>query len=534
MKKTVTVNIGGSFFHIDEDAYEILKKYLETIRGYFKNTLGCDEIMADIEIRISEMLKEKLSPQKEVINMEDINQVIGIMGKPEDYIDTENDNTEFSGSAQESSEPFQKTSHTKRIYRDPDNRVIGGVCGGVGAYFGIDPVWLRIAFVIMFFAFGTGPFIYFILWVVIPKAKTTAEKLEMRGEAVTAENIGKTIKEEMNNVKQSFTDITNDINSPKTKQNLRSTTNKLVDFITEFLRLFLNVAGKLIGAALLILTLFLTVMLISLLFTGEFIINITDEGINNFSVNDFFSLFFADKADYTIAGIALLILIAVPVVAMLLAGIKLLFNVKTKFKGMGAALGILWVTGLLLAAYSVYSTAKDFSKKGDIISYTSIADMDTLEIKAGANPYLHNPKIVLFDDEKSAIVSMDNDSLYLCYPKINILKSASDTGTVEIKMIARGRSKKIASERAANINYQYHSIDNTLVLSPYFAINNKEKFRAQQISITIKIPEGKTVYLDENLKHMLYDIENTQNMLDEHMVNKYWTMTRNGLTHVSE
>jgi phage shock protein PspC (stress-responsive transcriptional regulator) len=534
MKKTVTVNIGGAFFHVDEDAYEILKKYLETIRGYFINTAGCDEIMADIESRIAEMFKATQSPSKEVISLYDVNNVIAVMGQPEDYLDTENNEAENNSSQTENRNYTSNTSHTKRIFRDPDNRVLGGVCSGVGNYFGIDPVWIRIAFVIMFFAFGTGPFLYLILWIIIPKAKTTAEKLEMRGEPVTAENIGKTIREEMEGVKNSFNTISNDLKSKKTQNQLQQGINRFVDFVTELAKLVFKVAGKLIGLAFIVAALFLTFIFVSLLITGDFVINISDEIVSDFGLHDLLQLIFTSNSDLTLAILAVSLLILVPLVSLMLGGIKLLFNIKHNFKGLGATLGILWVVAILLTVFSVYSTAKDFGKSGDYIQTVNLPAGDTIYISAKSGVFDNDMKIVLFDDERSAIFSANKDSMYLCYPKLDIVKSENDSATFDIKQIARGKTKKIAADRAAGIHYEFAYSENQLVLNNFFTASTNDKFRAQHLNLTLNIPEGKTVYLDKSLENILFDIKNTTNTLDEEMINHYWTMTRNGLTRVDQ
>lgn len=531
MKKTVTVNIGGAFFHVDEDAYEILKKYLETIRGYFINTPGCDEIMADIESRIAEMFKEMQNATKEVITINDVNAVITIMGKPEDYIVAENDQ-ENKSTETESRTSTSNSFKNKRIYRNPDNRLLGGVCSGIGAYFGVDPVWIRIAFVIMFFAFGTGPFLYLILWIIIPKAKTTAEKLEMRGEPVTAENIGKTIREEMEGVKDSFNNISNDLKSKKTQSQLQSGINKLIDFLGELLRLILNVAGKIIGVALIIAALFLTILFVSFLVSGDFILNICDSGFSKFGIHDIMQLIFTSNSDLTLATIAISLLILVPLVSLMLGGVKLLFNVKHNFRSVGATLGILWVVALLLTVFSVYSTAKDFSKIGEYIQNKTIPANDTIYISATQTELNDDMKIVLFDDERSAILSVNKDSMYLFFPELNIIKSDSDSTSFEIKQVARGKTKKIAADRAADIRYEFSYNEQQLLLNNYFTVSNENKFRAQHLKLTLKIPEGKTVYLDPKLENILFDVKNTTNTLDEDMLSHYWTMTRNGLTRV--
>jgi len=184
MKKTVTINLGGLVFCLEEDAYQVLAFYLKRLENHFSKDPGKQEILNDIEARMAEHLKEKFSNPNQVVNIDEVNRVIGIMGEPSD----------IEGDASKSQTTKSDSRSYRRLYRDPDNRVIGGVCAGMGAYWNIDPIILRILFIIAFFCCG-GLLIYIILWIVIPTANTAAEKLEMRGEPVTAENIGKSFQE---------------------------------------------------------------------------------------------------------------------------------------------------------------------------------------------------------------------------------------------------------------------------------------------------------------------------------------------------
>ena len=192
MKRTVTVNIGGQAFIIDEDAYAKLQEYLLLIEKEIKYFDDKHEILRDVEIRIAEIFKENSQGGNKVIDLKDIEDIIKIMGNPSDFSEM------YDGS---SKEHFEKTSY-KRIYRDPDNKVLGGVCGGLGAYFNVDPVIIRILFIALVIAGGAGLLIYIILWIVVPEAKTVAQKLEMRGEPVNISNIGEKLKDEFNNVKR--------------------------------------------------------------------------------------------------------------------------------------------------------------------------------------------------------------------------------------------------------------------------------------------------------------------------------------------
>jgi len=206
MKKTVTINLSGIIFHIDEDAHDKLSDYLSKIKSCFSGSEGKDEIMADIEARIAEIFQEKIGKSKEVIAIADVEEVIAVMGKPEDYMEGNGD----EGEEKSKTAPDEGSYRRKRIFRDPDDNVLGGVCSGIAAYFNFDPIWLRIAFAVAFFVFGTGFLLYILLWIVIPEAKTTAEKLEMRGEKVDISNIEKSIKEELEKLKKKFSDLKNE------------------------------------------------------------------------------------------------------------------------------------------------------------------------------------------------------------------------------------------------------------------------------------------------------------------------------------
>ena len=199
MKTTVTINLGGLIFHIDDDAYEILHSYLIAVERQFVNEPDHKEILSDIESRLAELFTETLGNKKDIISKNDVSKVISIMGEPEDFsIENETNNNQ---STKRNMSSYQTT---KRLYRDPENRVLGGVCGGLGAYFNTDPLLFRILFIAMFFGLGSGLIIYLILWIAIPEAYTTAQKLEMRGEPITIDNIKRAVREEFENVKKNM------------------------------------------------------------------------------------------------------------------------------------------------------------------------------------------------------------------------------------------------------------------------------------------------------------------------------------------
>lgn len=196
MKKTLTINLAGMVYHIDEDAFQKLKRYLEALEKKFRQEPDVKELIADIEARIAELLNERMGNRKQVVTLDDVTAIIAILGDPEVISEGEN-NYNYS-------ESTSTKSTYRRMYRDPDNRIIGGVCTGLAAYWNMDPTILRVVFIVLVIVGGSGLLVYLILWIVMPEAQTTAQKLEMRGEAVTIDNIKDFIRDEFEQVKKNF------------------------------------------------------------------------------------------------------------------------------------------------------------------------------------------------------------------------------------------------------------------------------------------------------------------------------------------
>ena len=193
MKKTVTINLNGIMYHIDEDAYQTLQSYLESLKSIFSEDESADEILSDIESRISELLEIKRHNQNQVVTINDIHEIIDIIGKPEDF---------GVHAKKQSTEQFTNKQSYKRLYRDTEERILGGVCGGIAYYFNVDVVIVRILFACTFFF--AGPLLYLIAWIIIPKATTTTQKLEMKGKRYDIDSIIQNVKEEFEDVKSRF------------------------------------------------------------------------------------------------------------------------------------------------------------------------------------------------------------------------------------------------------------------------------------------------------------------------------------------
>ena len=268
MKKNISINISGIIFHIEEDGYETLRNYLDSINRYFSSYDDSKEIISDIENRIAEIFLSKLTDGKQIINSEDVDSLITTMGSIQDFEAIEEPTDQHQRERQQSttgsteepkklfrdnkrkvvggvasglanyfgidplwirlilvvgvlgldvflwgaasgffligyiifwivvpgSDTLEEDKEVKKLFRNPEDRVIAGVASGIGAYFGTEVTVIRLLFVLTFFFGGAGLLIYLIMWIITPEAKSITDKMQMQGESVTLSNIESNIK----------------------------------------------------------------------------------------------------------------------------------------------------------------------------------------------------------------------------------------------------------------------------------------------------------------------------------------------------
>lgn len=346
MKKTININLAGFVFYIDEDAYEELQKYLKNIKTYLGNTEGREEIIHDIESRIAELFSEK---QKQVITLIEVSEVIEVMGQPEDYMSE--DETE------------QKTSYkssNKRLYRDPDSTVLGGVCSGIGHYLSIDAIWIRLIFLAMVWS-GVSILFYFILWAIIPKAETTAQKLEMKGKAATFSNIEDYVRKGYENVKDDFKNVDFKGAGEKAKQGasgffalLGELISKLFSALGKVLSFIANILGKLLGVIILTTTVALIIALTVSFIIGSFIdINIGND-LLSMPGFEFIRPDWGGPFHPIWYHISMMLTFGIPAFSLLLFALQLLFKNMGRLSG-GIKIGLLAVWMISLISFIILS-----------------------------------------------------------------------------------------------------------------------------------------------------------------------------------
>ena len=511
MKKTVNINLGGIIFHIDEDAFEKLNSYLNSIKNHYKSEEGCEEITSDIEARIAELFQEK---NIQIISTSDVETIIATMGEPESHEGPEEE--------QINAKPTETIKNKKRIYRDTENDIIGGVCSGIAAYYNTDPVMIRLLFVIGLFM-GGGVLIYIILWAIIPEAKTTAEKLQMKGEDVNAENIKKTIQKEFEDLKSTIENVDAEDHKNKVKKMFQ---NIAAFFFSIFVYLF-KFIGKFIGIILLIMGVFLSFMIVSNLFgTGESMIHINGNNIHLFNISQYFPLIIDQPNLQGITVLGLLLFIGVPIVQIIWLAVRILFSIPKQSHTTRGIMAGCWLMGIACIVYVSTKAPSNFQNE----SYsTQIIELemysDTLNLELADNEYFntHQKNVSFyFDEELESLLSTDVE--------IDIKRAAGNEFELKIKKVSKGKSQKQAKINASKINYDYALEDNMLYFDNFLSLEQKQGYRFQSTELILYVPEGKTVYLDQSLKHFIYDVNNVSDTYDKDMVNHHWKMEKNGLT----
>lgn len=484
MNKTISINLGGFFFHIDEDAYQKLSRYFDAVKRSLSPD-GRDEIMKDIESRIAELFQERLKNDKQVVGLTEIEEVISIMGQPEDYkIDDEKSTYQSSSSSTNFYYP------SKRLYRDKENGMLGGVMAGLGHYLGIDALWLRIIMVILFFGFGTGLFVYIVLWIIVPEAVTTTQKLEMKGQPITISNIEKKVKEGFDDITSKF----NNIDDEKIANSAKSGVTKIGSTIEEVIKTIFKVFSKIIGAFIIFFSgiSLLAILIASIIFLfsstmpDNYILNHIDTPIGL-------------ETPLWAQGILLLLGFGIPLFFLLILGLKLMIN---NLRSIGnyvkySLLAVWLITVGIIISLGINEAAQlAFEGKSIQKEMIAIAQTDTLKIKFKNNDFYS--KNLIKKDFKITQDEGDNETIYSNNVSIEIKYTDEAIPYMIIEKLANGKSTSQAKKRAEKIKYNYKIEGNTIILDNYLLTAVENKFRGQEVVIYLYLPKGTIFQTEES------------------------------------
>ncbi|HPN18619.1 MAG TPA: PspC domain-containing protein [Chitinophagales bacterium] len=474
MIKTFNINLAGQIFNINEDAYEHLSGYFNSLRTFYANEEDKDEIIRDIEARFAELFLAK--GKNYIVTLADTTEVVNMMGNPQEFDEeAKTENTSSYSSTQNST--TQQAASGKRLYRDYDGGLITGVCAGLSAYFGInDAIWLRLLFIgLTFIGIGSPILIYIILSLIMPKAETAAQKLEMKGEPVTLDNIVKSINVETVNVKS------------------KGIFNQIISFFGAGIMMFFKVLLW-IGIAFAI---FIGSILVFSLFVAAIVFSV----LALFGIPIANSYYFNNASDGWFFGIGGLLVFITPIIFGVVAIVHLLSKkVKPLKKSVVFPLVGLFFFGLLLLNISGFNAKKLVAEKKKInqtfpLNYAYKSDTIQLTI---------NPEI---EDEDYDNVNINglgglfdfiNDHDDKFFPvEIEIYPSSSDSFTIVKEFSANGTDDKDAIKNATSYTHAISQNNNKLIIDPYIQFaDSKVKFRNQKLKIKVYVPEGKVIRWD--------------------------------------
>jgi phage shock protein PspC (stress-responsive transcriptional regulator) len=600
MNKVININFQGRILPIEEQAYEILKEYIESLRTYFANEEGRDEIINDIECRVAELCDDKLKKGEVCINEATIHLIIASIGRPADFEaqdgfeqTTSTNNTSTQNASSSSGHTGWDSTTHKRLYRDEQNKVLGGVCSGIANYFNVDPLVVRILWIfligvnvlgylilwiavpsssvkevggvrkrlfrdidnkiiggvcaglskyfglrvgiirllfmipfirfifnfhhlhlfqfwdsldfpnILDITFSPGAvFVYIILWLVLPEARTSADKLEMVGEKVDLNSIKNTIQNDMEGFskraqswgsdfyrknKSNNTSANANSNTSKTEnsdqQNVVVSTNKGVLYfigrvITITVKVFVYFILGVVGIGVLAALFGLGVAGTSLLPLKGFLI---EDGMQS----------------YAVYGVILFFL-WVPVIALVTAFIRRIAGFKKANIWIRTTFISLWVVGWVCLFYLLSSLGNSFSKHNIPAEQSMIlgnSKVDFLELTSSPNVKYYEDRLINVSPFDSY---NDEDTIYVRNLRVRLVQSKSDSFEIKIVKLSNGKTLQEANQLANNIAFNVDQKDSVLLLDKGIGIHKSNKFRNQHIIMTIAVPVGKRIKISNN------------------------------------
>ena len=532
MNKTLTINLANSIFNIDENAYQALQRYLEAVKKYLTGTQGNEEILADVEARISELFSEKLTPEKQVIVLQDVEQIIQVMGQPEDYSIDEDIFDEV---------PKTKTStRVKKLYRDGDQKLMGGVCSGIGHYLSIDPLWIRLLFIVFLFGGGFSVITYIILWAIVPEATTTAQKLDMQGEAANLSNIEKKIKEGFDSV----SDTVKNADYKGVENAVKEGGNSFVKALGDFIGIIFSTMGKIISTIFNLFGKFIGLLLILIgsatllgLFFGLFTVGILD--LSNLSGIQFFPLINASELPIWVLSILLFLAVGIPFYGLLYVGLTV---VAKNLKKMGnitkVSLFSIWFVAVGCLIFFGIKQANSFSVRGNQIEQVSLFDAnnigvqvpDTLYLMAKSSEHFEYLDHNFFDGIAISYDTNGNEVLYSKRVSVNIKNTIENNISIKTYKSAHGYSYEDAKNRATALSYNMKQMGNTLYFEDYFISAPNQKMRNQKIEMSLIIPNGTIVKIDPSMSEIMgWGNKNDQDMYRKDLPNEIWRMGDSGV-----
>jgi phage shock protein PspC (stress-responsive transcriptional regulator) len=493
MKSTVKVSISRSAFHLDSDAYEMLHDYLNRLEKHFEGKDGGREIVSDIEERLAELLTARISTPEQVVSMALVEEIIAIMGMPGDMEPCE---TGYGATA-----PLPQ-NRRRRLYRDMHDKIIGGVCSGLAAYFGIDVAGSRLLFVLCFFVGVSIPVIpvggfllivYLALWIIVPPAVTARERMEMRNDNTTIADIQRKVEDEISALRQKW--------ERKGKQWTPEIEREVLEAgigarhqehgLMRLFKIGLRAMMIFFGAIILLVAVCGLLALPVVLFMGTVLTDVV-----LFDLLDLVDI----NMNIVLFKVLLSMVLLLPLLGLLYIGTKAIVGFRGRFK-IGLIMFLLWLAACITLVVAASSSALGFRRWIDVEEEMHIpAQYTTLHVDMPESyrDIIHRKALFKYDD--NGIVFWRNDrhgapEVYVL-PDIEVVQTA-DTGAIRVCFIktASGVNRPTALAHAGEVPLQYTLRDSLLLLEP-FVYSKERKWNGEIVSVRIYVPQGKRIQIE--------------------------------------
>jgi len=495
MKRTLNINIGNSIIHIEEDAFELLTNYLIEVKQHFGKSADDFEIVSDIENRIAEMFSEMLtSQQKQVIELEDVQVVIALMGSVKDFEDQSDDEPAAAHI------PYTAFAERK-IYRDIEEGMVAGVCSGLSHYLKMDVSILRILAVLTVLLGGSGLIAYLILWVAIPRAVSRSEKMAMRGEAVNLQGFKRNFEEELASLKQNFQNA---------NEHLQPLVKRSGSFLTEFIEVlgrFLQGSGRVIFKFIaIVMAVTGSVMLLSSVITIAALLGIWDS-----SANEIFPLSMVDAAYFTTLITALFVVVAIPLFALILFSVRVAFNSRPLNKMLSYGLLLIWLAGVSVSIFYVAKISAEFKEEAEFTQAIPLKPYPVYTLELDRSRFFSREDSLRYRlnaADYAGKVIQNHGGDHFSMPRnvsIKIERSENNSASLTQRYGAQGITFETALNNAKNIKYNFTQKDSVLLFSPELYLKKNANWRDQRVELVFRIPAGMKLIIDKKLDRYIQD-----------------------------
>lgn len=485
MNRIITINLGGYALSIEEDAYDLLRAYLSKLQHHFGNDPQGREILEDIEARMAEMFHEKLKTGRSFIKVDEVKEACIAMGEPAEMEGGENEYT-YKSVDQEI---------PRRLFRDPENGILGGVSSGLSVYFNVDVVVVRIIWLILFFAGGIGLLPYLLMWIIVPKVLSKADRLAMHGKSPNLRNFQDAFMEEANRVGEN-------LRRESKKGHWEQRARNLARIMGAIFMAFLKVFAGALGLALLILG-------IALLFGLSFGKIYTDIHVLPLSqIPGLLGL----GAWTPVLQVSIVLLLLIPLIRAIVFISHYVFGTQGLPVVVRKSMGLVWALSFAATIGLFVYGAMLFSEQNETIQKIPVTINDTLNVEADN-----------FNAQETGL-SFNKQNV-----KFNILSSTGNTTELWVRKSSRGPSKAQALKSAEMIPDMHLLRSGRIILPGRLNINKEAPYRAQEIEYTLRIPAGTHVKLNKNTRELIDHIDNLNQLWGKDLSGHLLLMTEQGL-----